>query len=260
MSASPENLPQSDDDERPPLLRRHLSRRRLVAGCAAALVVAVAGGLLLDLGPEPGDHPPMPLCAGADNVSLIADVDGDGQRDEVRDPRRNGTITVVFRDGDERSEVGLDKARGFWEKLRDAVREDMATRGTVGDFDGDGYVDLALFHSQRDTGDNPSDNMAAPRGAVRAPRPRPDRQPPGTIRIARQELRRAGARDRHGPRRARRTPGVPSPMATGSSWDSPAARRRAGWTMGEGRLPEDAEEEWWQGEPALWQDFAPCDA
>ncbi|GHJ18464.1 hypothetical protein TPA0909_00780 [Streptomyces albus] len=119
-----------------------------MAGCAAALVVAVAGGLLLDLGPEPGDHPPMPLCAGADNVSLIADVDGDGQRDEVRDPRRNGTITVVFRDGDERSEVGLDKgARASGKSCGDAVREDMATRGTVGDFDGDGYVDWRCSQS-----------------------------------------------------------------------------------------------------------------
>ncbi|GHJ18465.1 hypothetical protein [Streptomyces albus] len=37
-------------------------------------------------------------------------------------------------------------------------------------------------------------------------------------------------------------------------------QEKGGVTMGEGRLPEDAEEEWWQGEPALWQDFAPCDA
>ncbi|MEU2085674.1 hypothetical protein ABZ569_27875 [Streptomyces albus] len=259
MSSSPENLPQSDDSDRPPLLRRHLSRRRLVAGCAAALVVAVAGGLLLDFGPEPGDHPPMPLCAGADNVSLIADVDGDGQRDEVRDPRRNGTITVVFRDGDERSEVGLDKARGLWEKLRDAVREDMATRGTVGDFDGDGYVDLALFHSQRDTGDSPSDKM--PLHEVRyGPLARDlTGSRTGTIRIARKsfvEQVRATDTDRDG----RAELQVYQSEGDGVLLGLTGRQEKGGVTMGEGRLPEDTEKEWWEGAPALWQDFAPCDA
>ncbi|MFF8282775.1 hypothetical protein ACF06W_08585 [Streptomyces albus] len=201
----------------------------------------------------------MPLCAGADNISLIADVDGDGQRDEVRDPRRNGTITVAFRDGDERSEVGLGKARGFWEKLRDAVREDMATRGTVGDFDGDGYVDLALFHSRRDTGDNHSDKM--PLHEMRyGPLARDlTGSRTGTIRIARKsvvEQARATDTDRDG----RAELQVSQSDGDGVLLGLTGRQAKGGVTMGEGRLHEDAEEEWRQGEPALWQDFAPCDA
>ena len=35
----------------------------------------------------------------------------------------------------------------------------METRGTIGDFDGDGYVDLALFFSEPYSGDVPVENM-----------------------------------------------------------------------------------------------------
>ncbi|MFF3691060.1 hypothetical protein [Streptomyces sp. NPDC002187] len=35
----------------------------------------------------------------------------------------------------------------------------METRGAFGDFDGDGYLDLAIFYSQRDEGDSTRDNM-----------------------------------------------------------------------------------------------------
>ncbi|MEK8143787.1 hypothetical protein NKH18_22725 [Streptomyces sp. M10(2022)] len=55
----------------------------------------------------------------------------------------------------------MGDARGFWQKLRGVPKEDMATRGTFGDFDGDGYLDLALFYSQRDEGDMPRDSMLA---------------------------------------------------------------------------------------------------
>lgn len=111
-------------------------------------------------GPEPGDHAPMALCAVGDRV-LRADVDADGHLDEVLDQQRDGTGSVVFRRGDHRAPVGVGDARGWWQKLRGALKEDMETRGTFGDFDGDGYLDLALFYSQDDKGDSPRFGMVA---------------------------------------------------------------------------------------------------
>lgn len=116
----------------------------------------IAGGtwLLLVTGPQPGDHAPMAICA-ADGFTLRADVDADGHLDEINE----GTSSVVFRRDDHRTAVRVDDARGFWQKLRGASKEDMSTRGAFGDFDGDGYLDLAVFYSQRDEGDSTRDNM-----------------------------------------------------------------------------------------------------
>jgi hypothetical protein len=100
----------------------------------------------------------MAICA-VDSKTLRADVDADGQLDEVHDQNGDGTSSVVFQRDDHRTTVSVGDARGFWQKLRGAPEEDMETRGTFGDFDGDGYLDLALFYSQRDEGDTPRDNM-----------------------------------------------------------------------------------------------------
>lgn len=100
----------------------------------------------------------MTICA-TDRGTLRADVDADGHLDDVRDPARDGTGSVVFRRGGRRTTVGVGEARGFWQRLRGVPKQDMATRGTFGDFDGDGYLDLALFYSQRDDGDIPRDGM-----------------------------------------------------------------------------------------------------
>ncbi|MEU9095250.1 hypothetical protein [Streptomyces sp. NPDC048428] len=142
------------------LRRRRTRRRRRLATAAGAGLVVVAGGLwlLLGTGPEPGDHAPMAICA-VDSKSLRADVDADGQLDEIHDQRRDGTSSVVFHRGHIRTTVGVGEARGLWQRLQGAPKEDMATRGTFGDFDGDGYLDLALFYSQRDAGDTTQDNM-----------------------------------------------------------------------------------------------------
>ncbi|WP_222724070.1 hypothetical protein [Streptomyces sp. OR43] len=139
--------------------RRRSRRRRFATGAGAGLAV-LAGGLwpLLGAGPQPGGHAPLPICA-ADSTTLRADVDADGHLDEIRDQNRNASGSVVFRKDGDRTTVGVGDARGFWPKLRGALKEDMATRGAFGDFDGDGYLDLALFYSQDDEGDSPRDSM-----------------------------------------------------------------------------------------------------
>ncbi|WP_351228602.1 VCBS repeat-containing protein [Streptomyces sp. NPDC002133] len=137
------------------LPRPRTRRQRLTTAIGASLVV-IAGGtwLLLGTGPQPGDHAPMPICA-VDGFTLRADVDADGHLDEINE----GTTSVVFQRDDHQTTVRVDDARGFWQKLRGASKDDMATRGAFGDFDGDGYLDLAIFYSQRDEGDSPRDNM-----------------------------------------------------------------------------------------------------
>ncbi|MPY34698.1 hypothetical protein FNH09_26705 [Streptomyces adustus] len=118
---------------------------------ATALVV-LAGGIWLQqaIEPVPGDHAPMAICS-ADGSTLRADVDADGHLDEIN----KSTGSVVFQRDDHRS---VDDAVGFWQMLG-GLWKDMKTRGAFGDFDGDGYLDLAVFYSQENTGDEPEDNM-----------------------------------------------------------------------------------------------------
>lgn len=133
-------------------------RRRLVIGTGAALA-AVATTLALCSGPEPGDHAPAVVCSDTDNTSLTADVDADGRLDEIHDPDRSGKGSVLFSRADDRIEVGVGEALGVWQKVRGLLTSDLETRGTFGDFDGDGYLDLALFRSREDIGDNPRSNL-----------------------------------------------------------------------------------------------------
>lgn len=137
-------------------LPRPRTRRRWLTAALGGSLAVIAGGtwLLLGTGPRPGDHAPMTICA-VDGFTLRADVDADGHLDEINE----GTSSVVFQGDDQRTAVRVDDARGFWQKLRGASKEDMATRGAFGDFDGDGYLDLAIFYSQRDEGDSTRDNM-----------------------------------------------------------------------------------------------------
>ncbi|MFJ9174496.1 hypothetical protein [Streptomyces sp. NPDC102360] len=138
--------------------RRERLVRRLVRALAVVLVLAgVAWGVSAVFAPQgPGDHAPMAICTTLDTSVMRADVDGDGHLDEINDPVHDGVTSVVFSDGD-KADVG--DARGTWAKLRGTNLDDMATRGTIGDFDGDGYVDLALFYSQDDIGDSPQEAM-----------------------------------------------------------------------------------------------------
>ncbi len=133
-------------------------RRRLLIGTGAVLA-AVATTLALGSGPEPGEHAPTVVCSDTDNTSLTADVDADGRLDEIHDPDRSGKGSVLFSRADDRVEVGVDDALGVWQKARGLLTSDLETRGTFGDFDGDGYLDLALFRSQEDTGDSPRANL-----------------------------------------------------------------------------------------------------
>ncbi|MCX4509291.1 hypothetical protein OHA27_03030 [Streptomyces sp. NBC_01619] len=141
-------------------LSRQRTRRRRLATTTGAGLVVIAGGmwLLLGTGPKPGDHAPMVICA-LDRTILRADIDADGQLDEIHDQDRDGTSSVVFQRDDQRTTVSVGDARGLWQKLRGVPQEDMETRGTFGDFDGDGYLDLALFYSQRNKGDASRENM-----------------------------------------------------------------------------------------------------
>ncbi|WP_245979444.1 hypothetical protein [Streptomyces diacarni] len=111
----------------------------------------MVGWQLSVMGPEPGSHAPMEICA-LNNTTLRAD----GHQDEIYDKTREGDPLVTFGGGDT---VRVEKARGRWQKFRGVWSDEMETRGTFGDFDGDGYIDLALFYSQHDTGDSPADNM-----------------------------------------------------------------------------------------------------
>ncbi|MEK8143738.1 hypothetical protein NKH18_22145 [Streptomyces sp. M10(2022)] len=140
------------------LPRQRRRRRRLAAAAGAGLVAIVGIWLLMGTGPKPGDHAPMAICA-VDSRTLRADVDADGQLDEIHDQDGDGTSSVAFQRDDHRNTVSVGDARGFWQKLRGAPKKDMETRGTFGDFDGDGYPDLALFYSQNDEGDISQDNM-----------------------------------------------------------------------------------------------------
>ncbi|MFH8974012.1 FG-GAP repeat domain-containing protein [Streptomyces sp. NPDC017890] len=142
------------------LPRRPYTRRRrwLVIGAGAALG-AVATVLFVGSGPEPGDHAPTVVCTDTGNTGLTADVDADGRLDEISDPDRSGKASVLFSRADDRVEVGVGEALGVWQKARGLLTPDLETRGTFGDFDGDGYLDLALFHSQEDTGDSPRSNL-----------------------------------------------------------------------------------------------------
>ncbi|WP_186779081.1 FG-GAP repeat domain-containing protein [Streptomyces salinarius] len=133
-------------------------RRRLVLGTGAALA-AVATTLVLCSGPEPGGHAPTVVCSDTDNTSLTADVDADGRLDEIHDPDRSGQGSVLFSRADDRVEVGVGEALGVWQRARGLLTSDLETRGTFGDFDGDGYLDLALFRSQKDIGDSPRSNL-----------------------------------------------------------------------------------------------------
>ncbi|MFJ6917290.1 FG-GAP repeat domain-containing protein [Streptomyces sp. NPDC101133] len=133
-------------------------RRRLVLGTGVALA-AVATTLVLCSGPETGDHAPTVVCSDTDNTSLTADVDADGRLDEIHDPDRSGEGSVLFSRADERVEVGVGEALGVWQKARGLLTSDLETRGTFGDFDGDGYLDVALFRSQKDIGDSPRSNL-----------------------------------------------------------------------------------------------------
>ncbi|MFJ4334244.1 MULTISPECIES: FG-GAP repeat domain-containing protein [unclassified Streptomyces] len=133
-------------------------RRRFVIGTGAALA-AVATTLVLRPGPEPGDHAPTVVCSDTDNTTLTADVDADGRLDEIHDPGRSGEGSVLFSRADDRVEVGVGEALGVWQKARGLLTSDLEARGTFGDFDGDGYLDLALFRSQEDIGDSPRSNL-----------------------------------------------------------------------------------------------------
>ncbi len=106
--------------------------------------------------PGPGDHGPLPVCANSEGTVLHADVNGDGHLDEVRDPDREGVITVEG--GGDSWEADLDDAlaRLGYAGSEDPERE---ARGTLGDFDGDGYVDLALFFAAPHLGDDPVEDM-----------------------------------------------------------------------------------------------------
>lgn len=142
------------------LPRRRSRRRRLINGTGAALVVIATVAASLAQEPQPGDHDPMPVCSNSAGTSLRADIDADGELDEIRDPYRDGeSSTVIFHHGDDRFEVGVEEGRGFWQKVAGMWHEDMETHGTFGDFDGDGYLDLALFYSQQDDGDWPRYQM-----------------------------------------------------------------------------------------------------
>ncbi|MFJ6688389.1 hypothetical protein [Streptomyces sp. NPDC091294] len=133
-------------------------RRRFVIGTGAALA-AVATTLVFWPGPEPGDHAATVVCSDTDNTTLTADVDADGRLDEIHDPDRSGRGSVLFSRADDRVEVGVGEALGVWQKARGLLTSDLETRGTFGDFDGDGYLDLALFRSQEDIGDSPRSNL-----------------------------------------------------------------------------------------------------
>lgn len=97
----------------------------------------------------------MPVCASADGTILHADLDGDGRLDEVRDPEREGTVAVVSDSDDDPWRADLDQVLEWWNSRTSGLE----ARGTFGDFDGDGYVDLALFFSEPHLGDDPVDNM-----------------------------------------------------------------------------------------------------
>ncbi|MDI6520337.1 hypothetical protein QMA61_29605 [Streptomyces coelicoflavus] len=99
------------------------------------------------------------VCSDADGTTLTADIDADGYLDEVRDPGRSGDATVVFSKATTASEVSVGEGRTRWQKAWSALFPDMETRGAFGDFDDDGYVDVALFHSQEDEGDHNRDNV-----------------------------------------------------------------------------------------------------
>ncbi|NYV78050.1 hypothetical protein, partial [Streptomyces sp. UH6] len=85
---------------------------------------------------------------------LFADAGGEGDGEGGEGDGAGGQ-------GGGYTRVTVDEARGLWQKLRGALREGMATRGTFGDFDGDGYLDLALFSSRRDSGDSTNSVMPA---------------------------------------------------------------------------------------------------
>lgn len=99
------------------------------------------------------------VCSDTDNTSLTADVDADGRLDEIRDPDSSGKSSVLFSRADDRIEVGVGEALGVWQKVRGLLKSDLETRGTFGDFDGDGYLDLALFRTQKDSGDSPRSSL-----------------------------------------------------------------------------------------------------
>ena len=142
---------------RPPRPYRR-RRRPFVVGTGAALA-AVVTTFVLWPGPEPGDHAPTVVCTDTGNTSLTADVDADGRLDEIHDPHRSGRATVVFSRATDRVEVGVDEALGTWQRIRGLLTKDLDTRGTFGDFDGDGHLDLALFRSQKESGDDPSSKL-----------------------------------------------------------------------------------------------------
>lgn len=163
MSAPQKPEPPDSRPRRPP------RSRRLVFGTGAGLLALIAITWIAQSpapelhGPappptKPGDHPPMPVCASADGTILRADVDGDGHVDEIRDPEREGTITVVSEEGDPPWWIGLDHALDRQE-LASLTTSELEARGTFGDFDGDGHVDMALFLSEPHSGDDPVDNM-----------------------------------------------------------------------------------------------------
>src|SRR4051812_13794699 len=109
------------------LARRRQRRRRCAAIASAALAVIGVGGWQLSvMGPEPGSHAPMEICA-LNDTTLRADVDADGHQDEIYDQTREGDPLVTFGGSDGGDTVRVEEARGRWQKFRGMWSDDMET-------------------------------------------------------------------------------------------------------------------------------------
>lgn len=143
-----------------PFSERHRRPLQIIAAVTATAVVFTIAWFALapaPAAPGPWDHAPMAVCSESEGTVLHADVDGDGHLDEVRDPDREGVITVEGGGDAWRTDLHdtLSRLVGIV-RVDDPDRE---TRGTLGDFDGDGHVDLALFWSAPHSGDDPVEDM-----------------------------------------------------------------------------------------------------
>ena len=143
-----------------PFSERHRRPLQIIAAVTAAAVVFTIAWFALapaPAAPGPWDHAPMAVCSESVGTVLRADVDGDGHLDEVRDPNHKGMITVEG--GGDPWQADLHDTLSRLVGIVRVDDPDRETRATLGDFDGDGHVDLALFWSGPTLGDDPVDDM-----------------------------------------------------------------------------------------------------
>jgi len=132
----------------------HPRGRATLLGQAAALVAAAAllgacGESVVGAPERPTGRPSVPSCL-TPSGELLADIDGDGLTDRVRDPSHTGAqLTVAFG-----KKAGYGKPVGVRKLIDGSGADEKDVLAAVADFDGDGWSDLVVVATGQNQGDD----------------------------------------------------------------------------------------------------------